>query len=63
MFGDLDTQWRTGMNGREGLIYSEAFTLMSEKGIRKKKKRLDIFQSLRVMENAALEIFRKRHGR
>lgn len=54
LFEAMGTQWRSGFNGPEGLIYSEAFRLMTEFGIRKKRRRLDLHAALRVMENEAL---------
>lgn len=54
VFKALGTQWRTGFSGAEGLIYSEAFRLMTEFGIRKKQQRLEVFGALQVMENEAL---------
>lgn len=56
-FCDLQTQWRSGMGGREGLIYSEAYGWMDERGIRKRKKRQDLMWALRVMEMTALKVW------
>lgn len=62
-FLGLQTQWRSGMGGREGLIYSEAYAWMSENGITRRKKRQDTMWALRAMENEALRIFdEQRHG-
>lgn len=57
LFVDLQTQWRSGMGGREGLIYSEVFRLMDEVGLRGKRKRMDVFRALQVMEGEALSIW------
>lgn len=53
----LQTQWRSGMGGREGLIYGEAYKWMDEHGIRKQKKRQDLMWAVQVMEFEALRVW------
>lgn len=48
------------MAGREGLIYSAAFGLMDEMGIRNQAKRKDLLWCLRVMEIEAMEVWAER---
>lgn len=55
-FVALQTQWRTGMNGREGLIYSEVYGYMDEIGITRRRKRKDLLWALRVMEGEVLNV-------
>lgn len=54
-FASLQTQWRSGMSGRESLIYSEAWKWMDEQGITKRKKRRDLMRCLQIMEAEALK--------
>ena len=53
-FMDLQTQWRSGMGGREGLIYAEVRGWMDERGLTRKKKRQDLMWRVQVLEMAAL---------
>lgn len=59
MFAALGTQWNVGMNGVIGLRYEAIPIVLSEFGI-KKKQRAEMMQSLRIMENEALQELR--HG-
>jgi len=53
IFCDMATQWRVGMNGLIGLDYNVLPFVFSTRRI-KKKDREDVFDSLKVMENAVL---------
>ena len=59
-FGELQTQWRSGMGGREGMIYSEIWKWMDEQRIIKRKRRQDLMRCLRVMEAEALRVWSAR---
>ena len=59
VFAALGTQWNVGMNGVIGLRYEAIPIVLSEFGI-KKKQRAEMMQSLRIMENEALQELR--HG-
>lgn len=59
MFLKLQTQWVTTMGGIVGLNY-EAVDFCFR--IYKVKKKQEIFEGLRVMEMAALQILNKREG-
>lgn len=57
-FTSLQTQWHMGgMGGRTGLMYSAAYQWMDEQGIKKRSKRQDLMQCLRVMEIEALNVW------
>lgn len=56
-FEALQTQWRSGMGGREGMIYSEVYRWMDEHGITKRKARIDLMWAIQVMEAEALKIW------
>jgi len=57
VFAALDTQWNVGINGVIGLRY-EAIPLVFEAFGVKKKKRAAMLESLRIMENEALQVLR-----
>ncbi len=59
-FSELQTQWRSGMSGRESLIYAEAWKWMDEHGITRRKRRKDLMSCLRVMEIEALRVWGER---
>ena len=60
VFSAMGTQWNVDMNGnRVGLRY-EALPMAMDGYAIKKSKRRDVFHGVRIMERAALEIFRKR---
>jgi hypothetical protein len=52
------TQWRTGMAGPTGLDYSAMPTVMRLTGV-PRKEWPQVFDGLRLMEDAALEAMRK----
>lgn len=63
LFAFLRTQWRVGMGGLDGLVYSEAYRRLDELGIRKRRTRLRLIDDLRIMETAVLnEIARRREA-
>lgn len=43
------------MGGRDSLIYGEFWKLLDEQGIRKKRKRQELFEAVRVMERETLK--------
>lgn len=59
----LLTQWRTGMNGAVGLDYSVIPTVLNLNSI-PTEKWPELFADLRVLEDEALSIIRKKkkHG-
>jgi hypothetical protein len=57
LFSALSTQWRVGMNGPTGLDYSAVPVVMDMRGIEPDARR-DIFEDIRIMERAAIEVFR-----
>lgn len=54
VFGAMGSQWRTGMGGATGLDYAALPAVMDFCQV-KKKHRPEVFESVRVMESAALE--------
>lgn len=56
-FIDLQTQWRTGMSGATGLDYTAVSMVLDLREILKPKKRREVFDGIRVMESAALELW------
>lgn len=58
-FGDLMSQWNTGMNGVIGLRYEALPLVLRLHGIRRKRQR-EVFDGLRVMERAAITEINKR---
>lgn len=59
LFQSLTTQWRTSMGGPTGLDYAVLPAVMQLHGIRK-KDRADLFDCIRVMENAALSVIHEK---
>lgn len=57
-FISLSTQWRVGMNGPTGLDYGAVPVVMRMAGI-PRADWPEVFDGLRVMEDAALEAIRK----
>ncbi|MCW8158971.1 hypothetical protein D7243_22655 [Stutzerimonas stutzeri] len=57
VFAAMQTQWRTGMSGATGLDYNALEPVMRLRGI-KKRDRGELFDCIRVMEIAALEVMR-----
>lgn len=55
IFIDLVRQWRVGMGGPTGLDYS-ALPFVFDLHEVKKKKRREVFEALRVMEDEALRV-------
>lgn len=55
----MSTQWRTGMNGATGMDYSALPEVMRMTNI-PRRDWPEIFESIRVMEDAALEHMRKK---
>lgn len=58
-FSDLMSQWNVGMSGVIGLRY-EALPLVLEMHGIKRKRQLEMFDGLRVMESAAITEINKR---
>jgi hypothetical protein len=52
------TQWRTGMNGPTGLDYTALPVIFKIRGV-KKKDRVDVYEGMRIMEQAALKSIRE----
>lgn len=59
-FNHLRTQWRFGMNGREGLIYSEAYLWMNEESITNPEDRKDLMWAIRIMEHEVIDVLSTR---
>jgi uncharacterized membrane protein len=53
----MATQWRIGMNGATGLDYAALPFVMRRTGVTTAEHD-DVFESLRIMEDAALETIR-----
>lgn len=58
VFIALGTQWRVGMAGATGLDYGAIDPVMRLVGV-PRAERLEVFEDLRVLEDAALETMRK----
>lgn len=56
LFMAVATQWRVGMGGATGLDYSAVAAVMDIQGV-KQKKRAKMFEHIRIMEAAVLEIW------
>lgn len=54
VFESMATQWRVGMAGATGLDYAAMPVVMDMVGVGK-KRRPEVFASVRIMENVALE--------
>lgn len=59
VFIAMSTQWRTGMNGATGMDYSALPEVMRMTGI-PRRDWSELFEAIRVMEDAALEQMRKK---
>lgn len=59
VFVAMSTQWRTGFNGPTGLDYNALPVVMRMIGV-PQKDRADAFDGVRTMEDAALEVMRKK---
>ncbi|OWW18408.1 DUF1799 domain-containing protein [Noviherbaspirillum denitrificans] len=51
----VQTQWRVGVNGKEGLDYGSVVAYMKDVLLVPKKKRKELFDGLRAMEAAYLD--------
>ena len=58
IFSDISTQWRGGASGVIGLDYNVLPMIFEMRQV-KKKKRLEIFDGLKIMERAALTEMRR----
>jgi len=58
VFGDMLTQWNVGPGGVVGLRYEALPMLMRLHGVAAADRR-DVFRGVRVMERAALGVFRE----
>lgn len=56
----LETQWRTGFNGRTGLDYGVAIAMMRDVTPIKRRHRAAVLQGLHIMEREALTIWNKK---
>ncbi|HRD90963.1 MAG TPA: DUF1799 domain-containing protein [Accumulibacter sp.] len=62
VFAALQTQWAVGgMGGVIGLRYEVLPTVCDLLGVKKRRRR-ELFDALRLMESAALEVLTKRSG-
>ena len=57
VFKLLSTQWRVGSKGTDGLVYEAIPAVLWMEQIKCRDRR-DLFHCLRIMERAALNIFR-----
>lgn len=55
----MGTQWRTGMAGPTGLDYTALPIVMKLEGV-PKRDRQDVFDCVRIMESAALNLIHSR---
>jgi hypothetical protein len=58
VFIAMSTQWRVGMSGRTGLDYAALPAVLDLSDV-PKAERADVFESLRTLEDAAMEQMRK----
>ena len=58
MFIAMSTQWRVGMSGATGLDYGALPGVLRMSGIARKDW-AEVFEGVRVMEDAALQIMQK----
>ncbi len=58
LFSDMSTQWRVGMSGLVGLDYAALPAVMDLRGV-DIADRAELFDGLRIMEEAALEEIRE----
>lgn len=61
VFAALGTQWNVGPSGVIGLRYEAIAGTLQEFGV-KKKARAAMRQSLRIMEDEVLQVFREANG-
>jgi hypothetical protein len=61
VFIAMGTQWNVGPGGAVGLNYPSLETTMRLLGV-PKRERADVFEQVRVMEDAALAQIRSNHG-
>lgn len=59
VFLGMSTQWRAGMGGATGLDYGALPAVMRLTQV-PPSERAEVFESIRVMEDAALEAMRKK---
>ena len=59
LFVQMQTQWRVGFSGPIGLDYSALTDLVFAAAGIEEADRIARFEDLRVMEKAALEVFRR----
>jgi hypothetical protein len=59
LFTNMQTQWRTGMSGATGLDYNALKEVWQRLKI-PLDRRDELFQDLRIMENAALKTMREK---
>jgi hypothetical protein len=59
VFIAMQTQWRVGMGGATGLDYGVLPSVMRLTGIPRREHQ-EVFQSIRILEDAALEQMRKK---
>ena len=58
MFIAMSTQWRVGMSGATGLDYGALPGVLRMSGIARKDW-AEVFEGVRVMEDAALQVMQK----
>jgi hypothetical protein len=58
----MGTQWRVGMAGATGLDYAALPAVMRFTGV-PAKERSQVFEGIRVMEDAVLDMTRSQNGR
>lgn len=61
VFAALGTQWNVGMSGAVGLRYESVEPVMRMMEI-KRGDRAELFEALRIMESAALEVMREQRN-
>ena len=59
LFLRVSTQWRVGMGGPTGLDHGVTLGILSLYGV-EESKRVELFEGLRIMEDAALEAMARR---
>ena len=61
VFIAMSTQWRTGMSGATGLDYGALPAVLRMTSV-PRAEWPEVFESIRVLEDAALEVMRRKHG-
>lgn len=61
VFCAMSTQWRIGMGGPTGLDYGVLESVMRLSGV-PASERSEVFDSIRILETAALETMREKSG-